>query len=244
VAILTPAQVAGIASQGTPSGTTVEQWVAKSRQESSHDETAVSPTGCCVGLWQVNVAQHTDKIVEARVSIENGKSAMKSGLRCWEVTKQIYAESGWRPWIMSGGKPLGPIGITMEDINAARNPDFSVVNSGGAVSGRPEEGVREGLGLSVPNPLDAIANVAEAIAAFANVLGDFFEWVSDPNTWRRAALVIGGGAVVVVGTAAIVRGTETGQKIESAVVTVATKGAAAGKTGGTRSRSSSQRKEA
>lgn len=68
------------------------------------------------------------------------------------------------------------------------------------------------------NPLDAIASLSDTFAGF-------FEWISDPTTWKRMAFILAGGAVAVVGVMVIARGTDTGQAVESAVTTVATKGA-------------------
>jgi hypothetical protein len=191
--------VAGIAAQGTPRGTTVAEWVQVAMDESSLNTEAVSLTGCCRGLWQINVREHRDKIPEASVSIENGHQAMKSPLRNWEVAKMVYVEAGsWRPWdAVKGAKPV----VSTTARNAAANPDYSVANSGGAVGGKPEEGVQA---ISVLDPVEAVAKSIfggfEAIVDFLNRMG---AWVSDPHNWVRVGYVAGGALLVVVAGAAI-----------------------------------------
>jgi hypothetical protein len=199
MAKLTAAQVAGIAAQGTPRGTTVAEWVQVAMDESSFDTEALSPTGCCRGLWQINVRAHRDKIPEASVSIANGHQAMKSPLRNWEVAKMVYVEAGsWRPWsAVKGAKPV----VSATARQAAAAPDFSVANSGGAVGGKPEEGVHA---ISVLDPVEAVAKSIfggfEAIVDFLNRVG---AWVSDPHNWTRVGYVAGGAALVIVAGAAL-----------------------------------------
>lgn len=214
MAKLTPAQVAGIASQGTPRGTTVAEWVQVAKDESSYNTEALSPTGCCRGLWQINVRAHRDKIPEASVSIANGHEAMKSPLRNWEVAKAIYIEAGsWRPWsAVRGAKPV----VSTEARQAAAKPDFSVANSGGAVSGKPEEGVKP---ISVLDPVEAVAKSItsgfQAIVDFANRIGS---WMSDPHNWTRVGYVVGGGLLVVLAGAAVASDTQAGQAIVGSTV--------------------------
>lgn len=199
MAVLTPAQVAGIAAQDTPAGTTVAEWVQVAIDESSLRTDALSPTGCCRGLWQINVRAHADKITEARVSIANGHQAMKSPLRNWWVARLVYLESkSWRPWsAVKGAKPV----VSARARQAAAAPDYSVVNSGGAVSGKPEEGVRaESITDLFSNPLDAAVGAIKAALDVVNAIGG---WVSDPHNWQRVGYVVGGAALVIVAGAAI-----------------------------------------
>jgi Lysozyme like domain len=199
MARLSARQVAGIAAQGTPRGTTVAEWVQVAMDESSFNTEALSPTGCCRGLWQINVRAHKAKIPEAKVSIANGHQAMKSPLRNWEVAKMVYVEAGdWGPWdAVKGSKPRP----SAEARAAAASPDYSIANSGGAVGGKPEEGVEA---ISVLDPVEAVAKSIfggfEAIVDFLNRMG---AWVSDPHNWVRVGYVAGGAALVIVAGAAL-----------------------------------------
>ena len=209
MAVLTAAQVAGIASQGTPSGTTVAEWVQVAKDESSYRTDALSPTGCCRGLWQINVSAHRDLIPETKVSIANGHAAMQGANRNWELAKLVYAKQGWRAWsVVKGARPVP----SAEARAAAAAPDFSVANSGGAVGGKPEEGVQ---------PVDPISAVADslfggfqAIVEFLNRLG---AWVSDAHNWTRVGYVVGGAALVLAAGSALASDTKAGQTVTAVV---------------------------
>jgi hypothetical protein len=223
VTILTARQVAGIvAAQGPPSGTTVAEWVQVAKDESSYDTTALSPTGCCRGLWQINVRAHRDKIVETRVSIENGHQAMKGANRNFYVARQVYTEAGsWRPWsAVRGAKPV----VSAEARAAAANPDYSIATQGGAVrdpaTGEvgPEAGVEAIDVLDVvTSPIDAVMSGLRALVDVVNRVGS---WVSDPHNWTRVGYVGAGVALVIAAGAAVASDTKAGQVATS----VATKG--------------------
>ena len=221
MAKLTARQVAGIvAGTGPPRGTTVAEWVQVAMDESSLNTEALSPTGCCRGLWQINVAKHKDKIPEAAVSVANGHQAMKSPLRNWHVAGLIYQEAGsWRPWsAVRGAKPV--VSSTARD--AAANPDYSIATSGGAVrdptTGKvgPEPGVEA---ISVLDPIEGLAKSLfggfEAIVEFLNRMG---AWVSDPHNWTRVGYVTGGALLVIVAGAAVASETKAGQAIVGSTV--------------------------
>lgn len=225
--ILTAEQVAGIVTaQPPPSGTTVAEWVQVAMDESSFDTDALSPTGCCRGLWQINVSAHRAKIPEASVSIANGHQAMKSPLRNWYVARQVYTEAGsWRPWsAVRGAKPV----VSTTARNAAARPDFSIARAGGGVdptntggAASPEQGV-EGLSIldAVRSPLDAVMDGLRALLEIVNRVG---AWVSDPHNWTRVGFVLGGGLLVVAAGAAVAADTRAGQAVTGAVGTVTTR---------------------
>jgi len=232
VTVLTAAQVAGIVTaQPPPSGTTVAQWVQVALDESGFDTDALSPTGCCRGIWQINVSAHRAKIPEASVSIANGHQAMKSPLRNWYVARQVYTEArGWRPWsAVHGPKPtVGNIAA-----NAAAHPDFSIARQGGGVdptntggAAAPEQGVEaESILDVVRSPIDAVMDGLRALVDVVNRVGS---WVSDPHNWTRVGYVVGGGLLVVAAGAAIAADTRAGQAVTGAVGTVATRRPGAG----------------
>lgn len=179
---LTPEQVAAIAASGTPAGTTVAQWVAKSRQESGHDADAVSPTGCCIGLWQVNVDANSDLIQESQVSRGNAVSVMKSPWRNWAVTRAIYERQGWAAWKASGGKPVP----TQRDKQAAQNPDNSM---------SPGD-----IGEAIPGigPVNPIDDVADFLGQIIDPVLSAAKWLGDPGNWVRIIQVGGGITLGIV----------------------------------------------
>lgn len=232
MAVLTAPQIAGIVTaQPPPAGTTVAEWVQVALDESSGRTDAVSPTGCCRGLWQINVAKHRDKIPEASVSIANGHAAMSSPLRNWYVARQVYTEAGsWRPWdAVKGAKPV--VGTTARQAAAA--PDYSVARSGGGVdptntggAASPEQGVEgESILDLVTSPLDAVMDGLRALLEVVNRVG---AWVSDPHNWTRVAYVVGGGLLVVMAGAAVAADTRAGRAVTGAVGTVAVRRPGAG----------------
>lgn len=187
---LTPQQVAGIVAGSEPPGTTVPEWIAKARQESGLNADAVN--GNAVGLWQVMVTAHMDKI--GAVSIEDAKSQMKSPLRNWYVTRQIYAESGWKPWAASGGKPTP----TAADRAAATTPDLSVSKSGG-FAGDPGAAVPLSVTDIGPDSiLGVLKNVAELIAKAA-------AWISEEGNIVRVVQVAGGVALGLVAVSIVLK---------------------------------------
>lgn len=158
------------------------------------------------GLWQINsvhTRDHPSWTVAWLKVPANNAAAMKTlydssrGVEHWKASMGC-----WLPKISSNAlgstlrDPLGVLGAAVSD-------------PGGVVSG-----VADAL-----NPLDDIAALAEPFVEFVG-------WLTDPNTWKRAALVIAGGGIVLVGVAVVARGTEVGQTVESAAKTAATRGAA------------------
>ena len=116
----------------------------------------------------------------------------------FRAAKRIYARQGWDAWRATGGKPGGDATLNPRDLLAGA--------TGFAAS------------------LDPTQQLVAPLAAIAGAVKGFSEWLTDPDTWRRVALVVAGGGIVLVGTAAIARGTEIGGKIEAAATAAATKG--------------------
>lgn len=182
--ILTAEQVAGVVlTIGPPAGTTVAQWVAKARQESGFNTDAVSVTGCCVGLWQINVDAHMSKI--GAVNRDDAVSQMKSPLRNWYVAKLVYAADGWRPWTASGGKPVP----SSADLAAAQNPDSTLAKSGGGDPGEAKPG------FGALDPIQALSNALGAIVDPILAAG---KWLGDPGNWVRVAQVTAGIGLALI----------------------------------------------
>lgn len=166
--------------------------------ESSGNENAVNTNSngtIDVGLWQINsVHKRTHPTwTEAWLKVpKNNAQAMG-----------IVSAGGtnWQPWTKYRN---GAYKAFLPDAQAARDDTHG---SGG-------------LG-SIPNPLDVVDDVAGAITKLASAVGGFLTFLTDPNTWRRLALIALGGTVAVVGVAVIARGTEAGKAVEDAATSAA-----------------------
>lgn len=201
---LTAAQVAGIVAAvegGPPPGTSVAEWVATARNESSF-RTAVR-NGSYVGLWQIGdfhgplVKRHTG------YSLPTDRAGfgrwLESPLHNWTAAKAVYAAQGWRAWEASH-RP------SPADTAAARSPDHSVATSGGAVAQGGEVGPERGV--EAENVLDIFGfatDVPGQLAKIAGVLIDAGQWIADRNNWSRVALVVGGGTVAVAALTTLAR---------------------------------------
>lgn len=152
---------------------------------------AISATGD-VGIWQINQRAHPQWSVEQLKDPKTNAEAMSA------VSSN---GANWQPWTTYRN---GAYKAYLERAKAARE---ATSGSGGLDS--------------IPNPLDAVDDVAGAVVNLAETIAGFFGWITDPNTWRRIALVIAGGGIVLVGVAIVARGTEVGETVEA----VATRGA-------------------
>lgn len=198
VRVLTPEQVAAVVATsvtGIPPGTTVAQWVAKSRQESSHDADAIGViNNNDVGLWQINVRANRDLIPEASVSLDNAKSVLKSPSRNFNTAVAIFNRQGWQAWQASGGEPSP----NAEDRRGAANPDLAWAQQN-QIGGDPG-GVHEGFGPL--NPIDDITdflgNIVDPIVAAA-------QWLGNPANWLRVLQVVGGIGITFVAAALLAK---------------------------------------
>lgn len=196
MARLTAEQIAGIVKAGgPPAGTTIAEWVWVARKESRFNTDAVSPTGCCIGPWQINVRANRDLIPETKVSIANGKSAMRSAPRNFFVAKQIYARQGWDAWdVVKGPKPTP----TEADKRAARNPDPSAV-AGSDIAPGPEKGVE------AQSVLDLFTSSPQFFGAIFPGIAAAASWLGDPANWIRIVEVVGGGVLVITAANIVIR---------------------------------------
>jgi hypothetical protein len=149
------------------------------------------------GLWQINSVHqrsHPSWTVEALKDPRLNAEAM---------SVVSSGGSNWQPW------------------TAYKNGNYKqyLGRAGSAVdatSGNALGGTIEGAGNLVEdlNPLEAIKDLV-------GVLGGFVSWLTDPDTWRRIALVGIGIGIVYVGTITVARGTDAGQSVERVATGVA-----------------------
>lgn len=80
--------IADVASKAGFSGESLSTAVAVALAESSGRTKAVSPTGCCHGLWQINTEVHPYTKAEMQVPAQNAAAA-------WKISK---GGTNWKPW--------------------------------------------------------------------------------------------------------------------------------------------------
>lgn len=146
--------------------------------ESSGRTKAVSPTGCCHGLWQINTEVHPYSKSEMQDPAQNAAAAFK------------ISQSGtrWKPWSAHNN---GAYLIYLPQARAAAKK----VMSGGTT---PGSGFLEGSiadkGLDMAGGIEGLVQFPEMVR----------QWISDRNNIMRVAKVaIGialliGGAVIVM----------------------------------------------
>lgn len=192
---------------GPPSGTTVGQWVAKAEQESSYSRTVVNSIGC-VGYWQICPVNF------GWLGVSQNELQANADLQFRSV-KRIYARQGWAAWNASGGKPSDM------EASLAMAHDASPF-SPRDVAGAAQAALEAGADAIPDNP---IAQLVMPLGIIAGAIKGIAEFATDPNIWRRIALVIAGGGIVLVGAAAIA-GPKLDEVTPAAVKAAATKGLA------------------
>jgi hypothetical protein len=210
VATLTAPQIAAVIAAGPspPSGTTAAEWVALAQRESSGRTDVRSPSGRHVGLWQIGKFHYPLVIDSGATNEEVFARWLETPNNNWRAATIVYGRQGWGAWEASHAE-------TEEARQAVANPN--------------SEGVEGTFGLG--DVADAIPDPLEQIKMLAEVFGKALEWITDPNTWRRIALVGAGVGIALVAVNALIKGTDYYQDLESQVTgvvkTVATKGASA-----------------
>jgi hypothetical protein len=203
MATFTPEQVAQFANLYASHDPVTAVAVALAEHRGTVRTDAVSPTGD-VGIWQINVASHPQWTREQ----------LKDPTTNAEAMRQISDHGrNWSAWTGTY-----KIGLHLGYMARARQ---AVEATHGSVSDLPLSERLGDVAGAVTNPLDSITGAIGGIVSF-------LEWLSDPDTWRRIALVIAGGGIVLVGVAVVARGTDVGQAAEQVV----TKGFSGGQTGG------------
>lgn len=167
-----PVGIANIVSTlGAPEGTTVAEWVAKSRQESSHRPWVVNRGNGNrhVGLFQISeihagidgTTRNRELFVAYLMKPDNN----------YQVAKALYERDGWRPWNASGGKPTP---------NAS---DIAAADAGKVTWSDPVTDI-------VGDPLEGLVDTVQKA----------YEWIANRKNLGRIALG-GIGFVVIAGAA-------------------------------------------
>lgn len=155
--------------------------VAVALAESSGRTNAVSPTGCCIGLWQINVEVHPYTRKEMEDPAQNAAAA-------WNISKQ---GATWKPWdAYTNGSYMGFI----LQANAAAGKIAS--SPVGAASVQTE--IIDSLIEAGDNPVSTIAD----LATYPELVR---QWLSDRNNVMRVAKVAMGVALVIAGAVIIMK---------------------------------------
>jgi hypothetical protein len=175
------------------------------------DTAVVSRTGD-VGMWQINQRSHpqwtTEQLKDPQTNAEAMSQISDNG-RSWSAWTGTYR-----------------LGLHIPYLPAARMANDAVHGSVSDLSIAERAG---DVGEAITDPLNVVEGVAQSIGQLAEALSGFFGWLTDPDTWRRIALVVAGGGVVLVGVTVLARGTEIGETVEDVATGVASKGLVKGK---------------
>lgn len=160
------------------------------------------------GIWQINSVHrqaHPDWTVEWLKDPQHNSEAMA-----------VVSNNGtnWQPWTTFRN------GAYRRYMPEAEQAVDNVTGTGGPGA------VVDAASSIATDPLGAIKDVAGALGSLGETVGNFLTFITDPDTWRRAALIGIGAAIAVASVVIIARGTETGQAVESGVKQGAKKAAA------------------
>lgn len=174
---LSDAQIAGAAKAAGFSGSALAKAVAIALAESSGNPNAHNavPPDNSYGLWQINMLGSMGPARRKQFGLKSNDDLFNPTTNA----KAAYA-------ISNGGKNFGPwstytsgayLRYMSRANKAAGNPDSSVPGtSGGGV---------EQAGLT-------------DVLSWPGEIMDFFEFITDPNTWLRAGMILGGAVLVGV----------------------------------------------
>jgi hypothetical protein len=192
---LTAAEIASVA-KGAGFGKSKDMLataVAVALAESSGRTTAVSPTGCCHGLWQINTEVHPYTKEQMQDPAQNAAAA-------WKISG---GGTNWKPWSAYTNKSYllyRPSGITAANKSLATNDDPS-----GFVN--PITVAEVALG---DNPVSNLVEFPVRVTA----------WISDRNNIFRIMKVIAGTILVAAGVVLVAKPL-VGNVVSGAVGTVA-----------------------
>jgi len=189
VATLSDAQIAGAAKAAGFSGSNLAKAVAIALAESSGNPNAHNavPPDNSYGLWQINMLGSMGPARRKQFGLSSNNQLFDPVTNA----KAAYAIAGggknFRPWsTYTSGAYLRYMSRANK---AAGNPSD-------APSGTENGGVvQAGLG---------------DVLSFPGEIVDFFEFLTDPNTWLRLGMIVGGGLLVGV---ALVQISGTGSKV-------------------------------
>ena len=181
--------LSAIVAQSGWTGNDAEIARAVALAESSGKKDAVSWTGCCVGLWQINAEVHNGKY-GLPSDVGKAKDALKDPILNGKVAYQLWRDSGgWGPWD----------GYTNGAYRRYLNPkghDPLITVQKNSVSGTPVE--------AAGDVLDTVTKPVEVAAKSLELAGDVVSALFNPSTYMRIGKGWLGGILLITGTGALV----------------------------------------
>lgn len=167
---------------GPPKGTTVAEWVAKAREESSHNPEAIAIGKGLrhVGLWQIEETHgKLTGVVTGLMSRDQYVEWLKKPYNNFAAAIKLYEADGWSPWNASGGSPK-PTKADEDAVTKAKD------ESGGL------DEIVDDIADVIPGSLDPFKDITGV------VLGAY-RWMANRKNIGR--VILGGiGTVVVIGS--------------------------------------------
>ena len=152
--------------------------VAVALAESSGRTAAVSSTGCCHGLWQINTEVHPYSKAQMQDPAQNAAAA-------WSISKQ---GTTWKPWSAYTNKSYL---MFMPTAKAA-------VRTTPKGAGNVQTEILDALIETDTNPVSTIADIAQ----YPEMVR---QWLSDRNNIMRIAKVAMGIALVIAGAVIVMK---------------------------------------
>lgn len=193
--VLTAEQVAAAAYIGGWRNSEIVEAVATAFGESSFNTKAISYTGCCYGLWQINQSAHKQLFATGKWdnAADNGKMAY-----------QIYREAGgsWGPW---SGHGSGQYKLALPRAKRALQQ-----LTAGLQNGKTAEQI---LGSQSTNGTSATP---------ANPTGitDSLKALVDPHTWLRVGVIVVGMMALGLGVIVMSKDSPALRGVANAAMTV------------------------
>jgi Lysozyme like domain len=139
---------------------------------------AVSSTGCCYGLWQINVRVHKQyTAAQMRDPRQNAAAAYA-----------LFKRDGWRPWNSSRAGMMLAWPVAAE--------------AAGRVSGRSPSNAAQQAGAVAGQAASAAGSAIPGFGEIGDAANRITRWVTTPANVGRVVMVVGG---VVLVLAALIR---------------------------------------
>jgi hypothetical protein len=155
----------------------LERTLAIVLAESSGNPRAISYTGCCHGLWQIN----TNSTNKTPQQLYDPKTNAQEAFRLW-------TQRGWQPWDSSR---LGQI---------ARGPEARASTATWHLS--PDIGGPPGTGI---DPGKALENAIPGLEGLSQGLEKARAWLTTPANLGRLATGVIGAVIIIAGLVVLAR---------------------------------------
>jgi lysozyme-like protein len=187
MAILSALQVAAAAKLGGFTDSQLVTAVAVARAESSFNTDAVSGAGDH-GLWQINRRSHPQ--------LFSGET-WKDPVRNAQMAIDVFRRQGWSAWVVYN---RGTYRLHLPEATAAVTALRTTT---------PEAALRNVSIKSVSNTTATNIGVLDSIQGII----DFFNFISDPNNWRRLGFILSGTIIIVLGLILFILNSRTVQQL-------------------------------